>query len=352
MLSAGTMTIMAQLAPASYTNPQQVQTTLLGTETALDLSLLSPYAWIAQGASANVSLTARVLSNGSPVAGRTVNYYLTKGSGTLNPPSTNTNSNGYATSTLQLSSLSGDVQVSVCAEPGDAPCSTFYGTAVSPSAMQLQPVAGDLQFVALGQSFQPITVRVTDSSAPPNPAQGASVAFQAILGRTAGNAPLISAGDTNIWENPLPIILGSWQQTVSSDANGIASVQPSTGGFQGEPWPFWAQPAQEPAVCNLACNRSRHQEIRSVIHPLVHRRLACHARVSVTHWGDASRQIPRAAGQGAVLRDDAKESLLTLHGAAPSRVDRLRVAFRRNRFGLGPVFESLFEGFQVQLAET
>ncbi|MGA8733532.1 MAG: IPT/TIG domain-containing protein [Terriglobales bacterium] len=234
VLSAGVITITAQLAPASYKAPQQVQTTLLGTESSLDVSLLSQYAWIAQGSTVNLTLTARVLSNGVPINKRTVNFYLDKGSATLNPPSAKTNSSGYASSTLQISSMPGDVQVSACVEPGDAPCSTFYGTAVPPSSLQLQAVAGDLQFIAVGTAFQPITVQVTDNSMPAHPVLGVSVVFQSLVGRTNNNdAPIVTGGDTTITRDPLPIILGMSQAAVTSDANGLATMQPSTGGFQG-----------------------------------------------------------------------------------------------------------------------
>ena len=233
VLTAGVMTITVQLAPASYTTPQQVQTTLLGTSSSLDLSLLSPNIWIAQGATVNLTLTARVLSNGVPINGRTLNYYLIKGSGTLNPPSTTTNANGYASSILQVSSLPGDVQVSVCVEPGDAPCRTFYGTAVPASSIRLQAVAGDLQLMTLGTAFQPVTVRVTDTSTPPDPVLGVGVLFQSLLGRTNNNAPIVLGGDTKFTRNSMQIILGTTQVSATSDANGLASVQPSTGGFQG-----------------------------------------------------------------------------------------------------------------------
>jgi hypothetical protein len=233
VLTAGVITITVQLAPASYTSPQQVQTTLLGTSSSLDLSLVSPSFWIAQGSTLNVPLTARVLSNGIPVTGRTVNYYLIKGSATLNPPSAKTNTKGYATSTLQISSLPGDVQVSVCVEPGDAPCGTFYGTAVPTASLRLQAVAGDLQVITVGPVFQPVTVRVTDSSSPPDAVLGVAVMFQALLGRTNNDVPIVSGGDTNITRNPMPIILATSQASVTSDANGLASMQPSTGGFQG-----------------------------------------------------------------------------------------------------------------------
>jgi hypothetical protein len=233
VLTAGVITITLQLAPASYKNPQQVQTTLLGTSSSLDLSLLAPNVWIAQGATLNVMLTARVLSNGLPVSGRSANYYLTKGSGTLNPLSAKTNTNGYASSTLQLSALSGDVQVSVCAEPGDVPCKTFYGTAVPASSVRLQPLAGGLQAVTVGSAFQPVMVRTTDASVPPYPVVGVVVMFQSLLGRTNNNAPIVSGGDTNFTRNQMPIILGTAQTFVTSDANGVTSMQPSTGGFQG-----------------------------------------------------------------------------------------------------------------------
>jgi hypothetical protein len=233
VLTAGAITITAQLAPASYKSPQQVQTTLLGTESALDLSLFSPNVWIAQGATLNLTLTARVLSNGIPINGRTVNYYLIKGSAILNPPSAKTNTSGYVSSTLQISSLPGDVQVSVCVEPGDAPCATFYGTAVPAPSLRLQAVAGDLQLITVGPPFQPITVRVTDTSVPPDPVLGVSVLLQSLIGRTNNNAPIVTGGDTIITRDKMPIILGMSQASVVSDANGLATMQPSTGGFTG-----------------------------------------------------------------------------------------------------------------------
>jgi IPT/TIG domain-containing protein len=234
VLTSGVMTITAQLAPASYQSPQQVQTTLLGTSSSLDLSLLVPYRWIALGANVNLTLTARALSNGVPLNGRTLNFYLTKGSGTLNPPSANTNGNGYASSMLQISAMAGDERVSVCVEPGDNPCQTFYGTAVPGSSLQLQVVSGQVQFSNSENGLQSIGMRVTDSATPPDPVQGAAVEYQAIIGRSAGDAPIIPAGDGLFGPNSLPIILGSWIVPAVSDGNGLVGVQPSTGGYPGD----------------------------------------------------------------------------------------------------------------------
>jgi hypothetical protein len=62
---------------------------------------------------------------------------------------------------------------------------------------------------------------------------GVSVLFQSLLGRTNNDAPIVAGGDTIITRNPMPIILGTSQASISTDANGLASMQPSTGGFQG-----------------------------------------------------------------------------------------------------------------------
>jgi hypothetical protein len=57
--------------------------------------------------------------------------------------------------------------------------------------------------------------------------------FQSLLGRTNNDAPIVSGGDTIITRDEMPIILGMTQAFVTSDANGLATMQPSTGGFQG-----------------------------------------------------------------------------------------------------------------------
>ena len=99
-LSVGTMTVIAKLAPATYPVPQQVQVTLVGTSSQLDLSLLTPSAWIAQGATVTLSRSARVLSNGSPVTGSTVNYQITQGAATLSNAAAQTDASGNASVSL------------------------------------------------------------------------------------------------------------------------------------------------------------------------------------------------------------------------------------------------------------
>jgi hypothetical protein len=237
VLTQGTMTITAQLAPASYTSPQHVPATLVGCVTckgtALDIALVPQSARVAQSATANLTLAARVLSNGVPQSGQVVNFSLYHGSGTLNPASATTDKYGYASTSLQLSNFSAEVDGNACVGSNNNPCVGFSVFPVPTSALRLQAVAGDLQLITVGPAFQPVTVRVTDTSAPPNPVLGASVLFQSLLGRTNNNAPIVVGGDTIITRNPMPIILGTAQASITSDANGLASMQPSTGGFQG-----------------------------------------------------------------------------------------------------------------------
>jgi hypothetical protein len=104
---------------------------------------------------------------------------------------------------------------------------------VPASGLQLQPVAGVAQIAVTGQSLQPIVVRVSDFSTPPNPVLGGSVAFQWSVELPSGNPPSIPGGDNGIGGDPMPVILYASQANVSSDVNGIVSFHPSTGGFGG-----------------------------------------------------------------------------------------------------------------------
>lgn len=233
VLSTGTTTVMAKLAPGSYARPQQVQSTILGVSSTLDISLPVPSVWVAQGASLNIPVTARVLSNGNPVGATTVNFQITQGSGTLSMASAQTDSAGYATSNLQLNSINTTTQVSACVAPGNNPCLVFKAFAVALSSVQLQPVSGMFQILQSGQNSQAAVVRVVDSSSPPHRVQGANVSFQSYTGRVPGNQPIVWAGEAEVSQPSMPVILASSQATVLSDVNGLASFPISPGGFSG-----------------------------------------------------------------------------------------------------------------------
>lgn len=225
--------ISVLLAPASYTTPKSVQATIFGTTSPQDLSLVPAFVWIAQGATVDVALAARLLSNGVAIAGGTVNYQVVKGSGTLSAASANSDVNGFAHSTLHLAAIAGDVQVSACVAPANVPCQIFTATAVPPSMLRLEPVGGGVQILPAGQSFQPITLRVTDSATPAHPVMGANVTFQVVVSRPATAPAPVSIGGIIITQNPAPVIVSSSQVAVLSDGSGLATLQPATGGTQG-----------------------------------------------------------------------------------------------------------------------
>ncbi len=228
--AVGVATITATLAPGVYSSAPSVSTTLNATESASDIGVLTPYLWIAQGATVSVPLTARVLSNGAPQSNVGVNFTVVSGSGTLSAASAQSDSNGYATVTLSLTQIAALVQVSACVTPANAPCQPFYVNPVPLSQLNLQAVSGAGQ-VSAGSAFQPVVVRVTDSASPPNPVLAATVTFQTTVLRPGGSPPAGGDGETNPINPAMPVILSVSQSSAASDILGLASIVPASGGF-------------------------------------------------------------------------------------------------------------------------
>jgi hypothetical protein len=227
---ASVSTITATLAPGAYSSSPSVEATLSSTEPASALGVLTPYLWIAQGATVSPPLTARVLGNGTPLANVTVSFQIASGSGTLSAPSATTNSTGYATVTLSLAQFVSEVQINACVTPGNSPCQQIYANPVPLSQLNLEPVAGAGQILA-GTALQPVVVRVVDSASPPHSVLGAAVTFQTTVLRPQGDPSAGGNGETNPTNPAMPLILSVSQSTVASDPNGLASVTPSSGGF-------------------------------------------------------------------------------------------------------------------------
>lgn len=229
----GSSTLTATLAPGAYPSFKSVSTTVVGTEASLAIGLTSPYSWVVAGGSLALPLTARVMDDATPLSGDTVNFTVALGSGTLSSSSAVTNSSGYASVTLTLTNVASQVQVSACVAPSDSPCQSFFVTPVAPSLLTLWPVAGAAQAITLGQPFQPVIVRVTDSASPPDSVLGAVVAFQTTVMRPAGGAATGGSSGNGAGGPALPVILSVSQTSVQSDVNGMASLTPSAGGFSG-----------------------------------------------------------------------------------------------------------------------
>jgi hypothetical protein len=231
--ATGTTNVSATLAPASYTPAKLVQASVSGTTSAKDLALAVPKVWVVQGATADIPFTARLLANRVPLSGQTLNWQVGIGSGTVSPANVATDGDGYARSTLHVANLAADVQGTVCLAPGNNPCQTFYVLQVAPSALKLQPVSGGLQTIRLGNAFQPIKLRVTNSAIPPNPVTGARVTFQSMtyLPTAPSSVDDTGDGDSASSQHPMKVLLGSSQAAPVTDTDGLAALTPSTGGF-------------------------------------------------------------------------------------------------------------------------
>ena len=226
--TTGAASIIATLAPGVYPPSKSVTATVNGTESASDIGVTTPYLWISQGASTSFPLTARVMSSGVPRGNAQVNFTVVSGSGTLSSGSAMTNSSGYASVTLTVGQFAALVQVSVCVAPGNAPCAVVYANPVPLAQQLLQPVAGAGQ-VSTGQAFQPVVVRVTDLSSPPNSVVAAPVLFQTTVLRPGAGSS--ETGEGNPGNPVMPVILQVSQSAATTDASGMASIVPFSGGF-------------------------------------------------------------------------------------------------------------------------
>jgi hypothetical protein len=121
----GASTITALLAPASYSPPQSRQATVVGTASALDIGAVAPTKWIGQGATLDVPLTVRVLSQGVPQGNVVVNFNVSKGSATLSAGNATSDDSGYAAINTHVANHSADVQVTACVAPNNNPCQSF-----------------------------------------------------------------------------------------------------------------------------------------------------------------------------------------------------------------------------------
>jgi hypothetical protein len=227
--ATGVVTLIANLAPASYSPPSSAQTTISGTASTLDLGLLNPRQWMVQGSTDTVPLQARVLSLGAPQVGRTVNFLLASGVAQLTVGAAVTDASGFASSTAVITSMgAADVQINACVAPNNAPCQKFTIASVDPSNLQVQPVAGSQQARPRSQAFAPVVVRVTDSAVPPDPVRAVPVDFFMVLARVAADPPPPTDDIPFRQPNGMPVIIGTSLQTVTTDMDGLATVQPPT----------------------------------------------------------------------------------------------------------------------------
>jgi len=92
--------------------------------------------------------------------------------------------------------------------------------------VEVGDVSGSNQAATVGQAFQAVTVRATDSSVPANPVLGAAVSIQQTMFLPSNEESLENGGDSSSSHNAMKVILGASQQTIISDANGLVVFAP------------------------------------------------------------------------------------------------------------------------------
>jgi len=227
--AAGVVTITATLAPGVYSPAKSVNVQLNAIAHSADIGALKANVWVSQGATITAPLTTRVLSNGSPQNNVQVTYFIIAGLGTLSAASAQTNINGYATVDLSVSQIATQVEVIACVS-GNSPCIPFNFYVTPLTLQKLQAVAGAGQ-ISTGQAFQPVVVRVTDSSSPPDPVLAAPISFLTMVLRSQGSAGRGGPAENTAGNPGMPVILSSVQSFATTDVNGLANIVPSDGGF-------------------------------------------------------------------------------------------------------------------------
>lgn len=229
--ATGNSVITATLAPGVYSPAKSVSAMLSASESASDIGVMTPYLWIAQGATVDMPVTARVVSNGTPQANATVNFTVVTGSGNLSAASAHTNASGYASVTLSLAQFASVVEVTACVAPSNAPCQNIYANPVPSSQLNLQTIAGSGQ-ISAATSFQPVSLRVLDSSSPQHAVLGATVNFLSTILRPGASVPGTGDGENAPFNPAMPVILSVSQASAVSDANGLVTLTPSSGSFR------------------------------------------------------------------------------------------------------------------------
>jgi hypothetical protein len=217
VLAAGASTITASLPTGG-----SVSGTVNGLAAILEISLTQPTIYAGTGASVSVPVVAMVVANGTPTPGMTVDFLKNFGTAAITPSSSTTGADGTAGSTVTVSNLSSDVNISACVAPGDAPCRTLVVHPVQDSSLRLQPVSGGGQLVAVGQSFAPLLLRVTDALG--NPVCGVSVSFRVLVSAASSGSTTVTSGEVVTTHPSDPVVLSSTQVSVVSDSNGLATL--------------------------------------------------------------------------------------------------------------------------------
>ena len=212
----------ASLIQAALPTGGSTAVTINGIAAALEITLDRPTLYVSSGTNATLPVTATVVANGAAVPNRTVNFLLNGGTATFSPAASQTDAKGAAMTSVSVSNLTSDVNISACVAPGNAPCRTLIVHPVAASGLQVERVSGDQQLVSVGQNFAPLTLKVVETNA--NAVSGVPVEFLVDVYRAPNESVRSVNGEAVTLTRDEPVVLGTTVMTVFTDANGMVTL--------------------------------------------------------------------------------------------------------------------------------
>jgi hypothetical protein len=214
---AATSTSQATVT-AALSNGVSVQARFSGTAPP-QIAALTPTLYLAQGATYTWSPQVIALSQGTPLSGVSISW---SGASGASPSSggTPTGSSGIATGQVTGGPLGSGAtaQVRACL-PGNVACAQMSIVSVHTETAGLTAIAGVGQTLSVSQQPAPVILRVTDAVG--DPMAGATVSFYQVLRVWTPPCPSTS-------RCPVAAILSTSQTALTSDANGLVTLNPLT----------------------------------------------------------------------------------------------------------------------------
>jgi hypothetical protein len=205
---------------ASLSNGSSLQAHFSGG-TPPTLRSLTPQLSLAAGATFTWTVQALALSNGTPVAGQTVNWQSSaSGVAVSGSVSAQTNANGIAAKMLSVGPLSQGqtATISACVN-GTSQCTTYSAFGARPQYAMLQPVSGIAQHISGAAAPALITMRLLDMNG--NAMAGGTVSlYEALYAWAPQCNPHMVC--------PPGILLGTQSATSTSSIDGLVTFSPMT----------------------------------------------------------------------------------------------------------------------------
>ena len=223
MMLAATSSHATQVM-AALTNGASVLAEFSGS-TAPAIAAVTPELYVAIGAQVSWQPTAIVLNAGSAVSGAGVTWTATTAGVTVQGATSTTNAAGQTATTLTAGPLAtgATATVNACQASAPASCATFTVNAVHTETALLTGISGAGQNLAASATPVPVVLEVTDAVG--HPLAAATVNFYETLSAWQPSCPVTGVCRAKQ-------TLATQTVTAISDANGMVTLTPLTGGGQ------------------------------------------------------------------------------------------------------------------------